>query len=82
MLPFMKAKKLSSVLMAKTKPEGGMEMMAPEDDTNHAMLSASEDLISAVHSKDATLVAAALEAAYDICESREDQAPVGDVDNE
>lgn len=71
MLPFLKPEKISSVIMSKRKPDGGAEVvgeMEPDGDASSSMLqSAAEDLIKAVHSKDASAVAAALEAAYSEC---------------
>lgn len=62
MLPFLQPKKMATIVDAKTKPEGGME------DTHHddGMMAAAEDLIKAIHSKDAKGVADALMAAQDM----------------
>jgi hypothetical protein len=68
-LPFLKPKAVGSVIIVKAKPEGGT---APEsEEGKHApeLLSASEDLIQAIASKDATAVADALAAAFYFCDS-------------
>lgn len=62
MLPFLQPKKMSTVIDAKTKPEGGMEDMHHDD----GMMAAAEDLIKAVHAKDTKGVADALMAAKDL----------------
>lgn len=63
MLPFLKAKKLGSILMARHKPDGGMEPMNEEGEHKPELMSAAEALISAIHAKDATAVAQALKDA-------------------
>lgn len=70
MLPFLAPKKIASVIMAKTKPEGGVEDERHEDEQDPGLMSAAEDLISAVHAKDAAAVAEALEAAFEILDSQ------------
>lgn len=69
MLPFLAPKKIASVIVAKTKPTGGIEPKGEEGEHDPALMSAAEDLISAVHMKDAVAVADALRAAFDICDS-------------
>lgn len=74
-LPFLEPKKISSVIMAKTKPDGGVE---PDmDDPNAGLHSAAQDLLSAIEAKDVAGVASALSAAHDINSSSE---PDGDDD--
>lgn len=72
MLPFLEPKKLSSVIVANRKPSGAIVPDKEEGDEDSALMSAAEDLISAVHSKSASSVAAALRAAFDICGSGEE----------
>lgn len=55
--------------MARTKDNGGIETIGEEGDENSALLSAAEDLISAVHSKSAEATASALRAAFDMLNS-------------
>lgn len=62
MLPFLQAKKLSSVIIAKRNKDGTSEPMQEEGEHAPELISASENLISAIHSKDATKVADALKA--------------------
>lgn len=66
MLPFMQPKKITSMLMAKTKPEGGVEEMPDADDSMMPMHSAASDLLSAIETKDVAGIAEALSAAHDI----------------
>lgn len=68
MLPFLKPKKMSAVIIAKTKPEGGVEPMHEEGEQMPEMVGIAEALISAIHSKDANAVAEALHAAMDCYE--------------
>lgn len=69
MLPFLKPKKMSSVIIAKIKPEGKIEPSHEEGEEMPELIGAAESLISAVHSKDANAVAECLKAAFEICDS-------------
>lgn len=69
MVPFLKPKHISAVIIAKHKPEGGIEDMHEEGEDHPALMSAAEDLISAVQMKDAKAVAEALKAAFQIVDS-------------
>lgn len=76
MLPFLKPDKMGAVIMAKRKPSGAPETMGekmsdggmPHDPMLHA---AAEELMNAIHSKDAAAVASAFQAAFNCLE----QAP-------
>ena len=68
MLPFLKPKITTSVVIAKHKPEGGLEPLHEEGHEMPELVGAAEELISAVHSKDAHAVAEALKSAFEICE--------------
>lgn len=68
-LPFLNAKKIASIVIAKTRPEGGIEPMHEEGEAMPEMLSAAEDLLSAIEMKDAHRVAQALQAAFEIADS-------------
>lgn len=68
MLPFFAPKKESSTVMVHSHDDGSQEHLGEEGD-DHGILSAAEDLISAVHSKDASQVASALQAAFAMMES-------------
>lgn len=69
MLPFLKNKQMSSAIIAKTKPEGGVEDERKEDEMHPGLVAASEDLLRAVAAKDSLAVAEALQAAFEICEA-------------
>ena len=69
MLPFLKPKNLASVILAKRKPEGGMDIGGEEGEEDAGLSSAAEELISAIHSKDSAAVATALRNAFEILES-------------
>lgn len=69
MLPFLKPRKQGSVVAVVTKPDGSNESMGPVDEHDPAFMSAADDLISAIHSKDSKAVADALKAAFTICEA-------------
>lgn len=79
MLPFMQPKKMSTLIMAKTKPEGGAELM-PED-KNMPLHAVAQDLIDAVHAKDISGVADALKASHDINSANSfEESPEGEED--
>ncbi len=69
MLPFLQPKKAAGVIMAKRTPQGTTEPMHEEGEHEPGLMSAAEDLISAVHAKDAKGVADAFKAAFEVCES-------------
>lgn len=74
MLPFLKNKErgLASVIISKRQPSGSIEEMSPEaDDSTAAIDSCAGDLIKAIESKDVKAVAAAIQAAFEICASQE-----------
>ncbi len=70
MLPFLKPRKLGAVMIAHSKPEGGIEDMHEEGENDPGLLSAMEDLHSAMNSKDMDAMAKAFQAAFDICDSK------------
>lgn len=74
MLPFLRPKKMSAVIMASAKPEGGMEDKGMEGEPNPGLVSAMEDFISAVHMKDASAAAKAWAAADEISDM-DDESP-------
>jgi hypothetical protein len=63
MLPFLQPKKMAGMIIAKYKPEGKTEPGVEEGEMDHGLMAAAEELISAIHAKDATAVAKALESA-------------------
>ncbi len=64
MIPFMEPKKLASVIVAKRKPSGETEIKGEEGEAMPEAVMLAEELIRAVHAKDAEAVAEALEAAF------------------
>lgn len=62
-LPFLKAKQVAAVIVAHRKPDGSIEVDHEEGEPAPGLMSAAEDLISAVHMKDAKAVAEALQSA-------------------
>lgn len=72
MLPFLAPKKMAGVIVAKMKKPAEIEPMHEEGEMEPGLMSAAEDLISAVHMKDAKAVAMALKSAMDMNE------PMGD----
>ncbi len=73
MLPFMKPKAMTGLIISKRKPDDKPEETHSEGNENQGLEAAAEDLIRAVHSKDAKAVAAAMRAAFEICGSYEAQ---------
>lgn len=69
MLPFLQPKKMAGIIMAKVKPEGGMEVQGEEGEMHPGYLAAAEALISAIHSKDATNVAKVLQEFFEMADS-------------
>lgn len=57
MLPFLKPKKLATVIVSKMK-DGQMK---PEEEQSSDLLQCAEELIKAIHSKDAEAVAKVLQ---------------------
>lgn len=68
MLPFMQPKKITSVLVGKKNPDSSLELEASEE-MDAGIMSAAEDLIRAVHSKDAKAVAGALQSAFEMMDA-------------
>jgi hypothetical protein len=66
MLPWLKPKSQTGVIIQARKPDADKE---PKDSEDQGLKACAEDLISAVESKDSSRVAAALRAAFQICES-------------
>lgn len=65
MLPFLKHRKISSVIIAKRNPEGNVEAMHEEGEQSPELMNAADSLISAVHMKDSEAVAEALKSAFE-----------------
>ena len=69
MLPFLQPRKQAGVIIAKRTPKETTEVIEEEGEHAPGLMAAAEDLISAVHSKDAKGVADAFKAAFEVCES-------------
>lgn len=64
MLPFLKPKKLASIIIAKrAKPDGATTPVKEEGEHAPELMSAAEGIISAINNKDAGALASALGAA-------------------
>lgn len=72
MLPFLQPKKLASVIIAKRNEDGTSKPDEHEGEHTPELIKACEDLISAVHSKDATSVASAIKYAVDCIQGNHD----------
>lgn len=68
MLPFLEPKKLSAVIIAKRKPSGEQESVKEEGAVAPELLACCEELIKAIHDKDATSAAKAFMACFEHCE--------------
>ena len=69
MLPFLKEKKVAGLILSKRKPDGSVSEEHSDDDKDHGLEAAAEDLIRALSSKDISSVAAALRAAFQILDA-------------
>lgn len=65
-LPFLNSRKIASVIIATRKPDGSVMPKHEEGEQEPGLMSAAEDLISAISMKDAKAVAEALKAAFDM----------------
>jgi hypothetical protein len=61
---------MAGSIMAKVKPEGGIEDESQEGVDDPGVMAGAEDLISAIHMKDAKATADALMAIFEIYESK------------
>ncbi len=68
-LPFLKPKSVASLIISQRKPDGDIAPDHSEDNPDSGLMACSEDLIRAVHAKDASAVTAALKAAYELMDS-------------
>ena len=69
MLPFLQPKKQASVIIARRKSDGSVEAEHEEGEHVPGVMTAAEDLISAVHARDAKGVADAMKAAFEIMDA-------------
>lgn len=63
LLPYLQSKKLASSIIAQRNSDGTSKPDEYEGEHKPELLKAAEDLISAIHSKDANKVADAIKAA-------------------
>jgi hypothetical protein len=68
MLPFLKPKSQNAVIMAKYSPKDGVEAEKEEGGMDPGLLSAAEDMLSAIAMKDATALAKAFQDAFEMSE--------------
>ena len=54
--------------MAKHKADGGVMDLPEEQENDQGLISAAEDIMSAISAKDAGKLAQALKAAFEICD--------------
>lgn len=66
MIPFLKPKQIGSVIQTKRQSDGTTKVDKEEGGQDPGMISVAEDLIQAIHAKDATAVAEALSAYQDM----------------
>ena len=78
MLPFLPAKKQGSVVVHKVKEDGGLDVGIPEDEKDPGLMAMAEDLIRAVHAKDAAAVVDAMQCAFDMMETQPHQENEGE----
>jgi hypothetical protein len=69
MLPFLKPRQQTGLIVSTRKPDGGSEESHTEGQEDEGLHACSEDLIKAIHSKDAHGVTAAIKAAFEILDS-------------
>jgi hypothetical protein len=69
-LPFLKPKSIAGVILSKRKPDGGQETTGMEGVEDPGLMACAEDLIRAMHAKDAQHVALALRAAFDLLDAQ------------
>lgn len=82
-LPFLKSKPVAGVIMhQQRKAEGGMKSEPTPDDAAAPLEACAGDLLAAVHSRDVKAIAAALKAAYDVCQSSPEDSNDFDSQNQ
>jgi len=68
----MQPKKISSVIIASRKPSGGVKVEHEEGEHDPMLMAAAEELVSAVHAKDAKAVVDAFCALIEAHDMHED----------
>lgn len=69
MLPFLKPRSQSGLIVSTRKPDGGSEESHMEGHEDEGLDACSEDLIRAMHAKDTKGVSSALKAAFELLDS-------------
>ena len=69
MLPFLKPKRMSGVIMATMKPKGEVDDEGYEDEPNMGYIAAAEEIMRAMANKDAHEMAEALKAFVQMCDA-------------
>lgn len=69
MLPFLKPKAVSGIIISHRKSDGSDPKNEPEDQEDQGLMACAEQMIRAMHAKDAQGVAEAFKAAFEILES-------------
>jgi hypothetical protein len=69
MLPFLNPKSMPTVMIAARKPSGEIKDLHEEGEHDPGFMAAAEDLISAIHAKDAKGVAEALKSAFELSDA-------------
>lgn len=64
MLPFLKPKQVAGIIIAKHKASGGIEPIQEAGEHSAELMMAAEELIRALHAKDAKAVASCLMDAF------------------
>lgn len=84
MLPFLKPKAVAGLIISKRKPdaEAPIQESHSEENEDQGLEMAMEDLIRAIHAKDAKAACAAFKAAQEISDSEPDQGDDYDSRNE
>lgn len=82
MLPFLKPKTVAGLIISKRKPDGGTEPTESEGNEDQGLISAADDLVRAITSKDSQGVADALKAAFTMLQSRPDESEDFESQNE
>ena len=78
MLPFLKPKKMASVIMAVRAKNGTEKSSKPADEHKPEHVELAQKLISAIHAKDAEAVASVLESLMDTEAAEQPEAVEGE----
>jgi hypothetical protein len=82
MLPFLAPKHVATVIISKQKEDGTVKDDHVEGEEHSGMIEAMEDLIRGMNMKNASAMAEAFKAAFEICESEPHEESEHLVDGE